>query len=81
MINHRSPEFAAILGRVTEQLRHFFQTSQRILTYPSSGSGGWEATVVNLFTPGDAILSAPVGVFGERFARVAEAFGLNVTRV
>lgn len=81
MINHRGPEFAAILGRVTEQLKHFFQTEQSILTYPSSGSGGWEATVVNLFSPGDAILSVPVGVFGERFARVAEAFGLNVTRV
>lgn len=81
MINHRGPEFAAILGRVTDQLKHFFQTSQSILTYPSSGSGGWEATVVNLFSPGDAILSVPVGVFGERFARVGEAFGLNVTRV
>ena len=81
MINHRGPEFAALLGRVTEQLQHFFQTSQSILTYPSSGSGGWEATVVNLFSAGDEILSAPVGVFGERFARVAEAFGLKVTRV
>ncbi len=80
MINHRGPEFAAILGRVTEQLQHFFQTSQSILTYPASGSGGWEATVVNLFSTGDEILSAPVGVFGERFARGAEAVGLKVTR-
>jgi aspartate aminotransferase-like enzyme len=81
MINHRGPEFAAILGRVTEQLRHFFQTSQRILTFPASGSGGWEATAVNLFNPGDAVLSAPIGVFGERFAKVGETFGLKVTRV
>lgn len=81
MINHRGPEFADLLGRVTDHLQHFFQTSNSILTYPSSGSGGWEATVVNLFSPGDAILSVPIGVFGERFARVAEAFGLKVTRV
>jgi aspartate aminotransferase-like enzyme len=81
MINHRGPEFAALLGRVTEQLQFFFQTKNRILTYPSSGSGGWEATVVNLFSPGDTILSAPTGVFGERFASVAKTFGLNVERV
>ncbi len=81
MINHRGPEFAAILGRVTEQLQHFFQTSQSILTFPASGSGGWEATVVNLFSAGDAVLSVPIGVFGERFAKVGETFGLNVTRV
>ncbi len=81
MINHRGPEFAAILGRVTEQLQHFFQTSNRILTFPSSGSGGWEATVVNLFNPGDVVLSAPIGVFGDRFAKVGETFGLKVTRV
>ena len=80
MINHRGPEFAALIGRVTEQLQFFFRTSQRILTFPSSGSGGWEATVVNLFSPGNQVLSVPVGVFGERFARVGEAFGLNVTR-
>jgi aspartate aminotransferase-like enzyme len=81
MINHRGPEFAAILARVTEQLQHFFQTSNRILTFPSSGSGGWEATVVNLFNPGDTVLSAPVGVFGDRFADVGARFGLNVARV
>lgn len=81
MINHRGPEFAALQGRVIDQLKHFFQTSQSILTYPSSGSGGWEATVVNLFSAGDSVLSVPVGVFGERFAKVGEAFGLNVTRV
>lgn len=81
MINHRGPEFAELLGRVTTQLQHFFQTTSRILTFPSSGSGGWEATVVNLFNAGDEILSAPIGVFGERFAKVAETFGLKVTRV
>ena len=81
MINHRGPEFAAILARVTEQLQHFFQTSNRILTFPSSGSGGWEATTVNLFNAGDSVLTAPVGVFGDRFANVGERFGLNVTRV
>lgn len=81
MINHRGPEFAELLGRVTEQLKHFFQTSQSILTFPSSGSGGWEATVVNLFNAGEGVLSAPIGVFGERFAAVGETFGLKVTRV
>lgn len=80
MINHRGPEFAAIIERVTSRLKYFFQTEQRILTFPSAGTGGWEATVVNLFSPGDAILSVVMGVFGDRFAKVAQTFGLNVTR-
>ena len=45
MINHRGPEFAELIGRVVDQLKYFFQTSQRILTFPSAGTGGWEATV------------------------------------
>jgi aspartate aminotransferase-like enzyme len=80
MINHRGPEFAAILGRVTEGLQHFFQTSQPILGFPSAGSGAMEAAVVNIFSPGDEVLAVTVGVFGNRLAKIAEAFALKVTR-
>ncbi|HLZ25449.1 MAG TPA: aminotransferase class V-fold PLP-dependent enzyme, partial [Ktedonobacterales bacterium] len=81
MINHRGPEFAAILSRVTEQLQHFFQTEHPVLGYPSSGSGAMEAAIVNCFSPGDAVLSVTIGVFGNRLAKIAEAFGLSVTRL
>src|SRR5689334_14860465 len=64
MINHRGPEFAAILARVTERLQHFFQTSQPVLGFPSSGSGAMEAAIVNCFSPGDPVLAVSIGVFG-----------------
>jgi aspartate aminotransferase-like enzyme len=80
MINHRGPEFAAIIGRVTEQLQYFFQTKQPVLGFPSSGSGAMEAAIVNSFSPGDAVLSVTCGAFGNRIAKIASAFGLNVTR-
>src|SRR5579872_855436 len=81
MINHRGPEFAAILARVTAQLQHFFQTEQPVLGFPSSGSGAMEAAVVNCFSPGDTVLAVTIGVFGNRLARIAEAFGLSVARL
>jgi aspartate aminotransferase-like enzyme len=81
MINHRGPEFAAILARVTEQLKHFFQTEQPVLGFPSSGSGAMEAAVVNCFSPGDTVLAVTIGVFGNRLAKIAEAFGLDVIRL
>jgi aspartate aminotransferase-like enzyme len=80
MINHRGPEFAAIIKRVTEGLQHFFQTSQPVLGFPSAGSGAMEAAVVNVFSPGDEVLAVTIGVFGNRLAKIAEAFGLKVTR-
>jgi len=49
LINHRGPEFAAILKRVTERLQYFFQTSSPVLTFAASGTGGQEAAVANLF--------------------------------
>jgi aspartate aminotransferase-like enzyme len=81
MINHRGPEFEAIIARVTDNLRYFFQTAQDVLVFPGSGSAGWEASIVNLFSPGDPVAVITIGNFGERFALVANAFGLNVTKI
>ena len=81
MINHRGPEFAAMLARVTEQLQHFFQTEQPVLGFPAAGSGAMEAAVVNSFSPGDEVLAVTIGVFGNRLAKIAETFGLKVTRM
>ena len=81
MIDHRGPEFAVILNRITEQFKHFFQTSGDILTFPASGTGAMEATVVNIFSPGDAVAAITIGSFGNRFAKIAETFGANVTRI
>jgi aspartate aminotransferase-like enzyme len=80
MINHRGPEFAAMVARITTQLQHFFQTTQPVLGFPSSGSGAMEAAIVNCCSPGDAVLSVTCGAFGNRLANIAETFGLRVTR-
>jgi len=81
MINHRGPEFAAILRRVTLRLQYFFQTTSTVLTYPASGTGGLESGVANLFSPGDHVVAITIGNFGNRFAKIAEAYGLQVTRI
>ena len=81
MINHRGPEFAAIMRRVTARLQYFFQTASPVLTYPASGTGGQEAAIVNVFSPGDHVVAISIGSFGNRFARIAETYGLHVTRI
>ncbi|HEY33276.1 MAG TPA: alanine--glyoxylate aminotransferase family protein [Dehalococcoidia bacterium] len=81
MINHRGPEFRDILNRVTENLKVFFQTKNDLFLLTGSGTGGMEAAVVNTLSPGDSVLSVSIGVFGDRFASIAEEFGANVTRL
>ena len=81
MINHRGPEFAAILRRVTARLQYFFQTTSPVLTYPASGTGGQEAAIANLFSPNDHVVVITIGAFGNRLAKIAKAYGLQVTRI
>ena len=81
MINHRGPEFRDILNRITENLKVFFQTRNDLFLLTGSGTGGMEAAVVNTLSPGDSVLSVSIGVFGDRFAAIAEQFGATVTRL
>ncbi len=81
MINHRGGEFKEILYRVTERLKEFFQTKNDVLLLTSSGTGGLEAAVVNTLSPGQKVLGVCSGVFGERFAEIAEKFGAEVKRL
>lgn len=78
---HRSPEFGKLFAEVNEGLQYVFQTQNPVLTFPAVGTGGLEATVANLFSPGDTILSVITGVFGKRFATIAQNFGLNVYKI
>src|SRR6266567_5300544 len=81
VINHRGPEFAAILRRVTTRLQYVFQTTSPVLTFPASGTGGQECALVNLFSPGEHVVAITNGHFGNRFAQIAERFGLQVSRI
>jgi len=78
MINHRGPEFAQMLNRITESLKTMFQTRNDVFLLTGSGTGGMEAAVVNTLSPGDTVLSVSIGVFGDRFATIAEQFGAEV---
>jgi aspartate aminotransferase-like enzyme len=81
MINHRGPEFSALMKRVTLRLQYFFQTEAPVLTYAASGTGGQECAIVNVFSPGDHVAAVIIGNFGTRLAKIAEAYGLQVTRI
>ena len=81
LINHRGPEFASILQRVTARLQYFFQTTSPVLTFSASGTGGQEAAVANLFSPGEHVVAITIGSFGNRQATIAERYGLDVTRI
>ena len=78
LIDHRGPEFAALLARISDALRPVFGTSGDVVVLGSSGTGALETAIVNTFSPGDKVLSCAVGVFGKRFAAIAERYGCSV---
>jgi aspartate aminotransferase-like enzyme len=80
MVNHRGPEYAALQSRVIAGLRRVFRTENDVLILTSAGTGGLEAAIVNFLSPNDAVLAVPTGVFGDRFAKIATAYGATVTR-
>ena len=81
MINHRGPEFAAMLNRIQVGMKPYFGTESDIAIVSSAGTGGLEAAVVNVLSPGDRVLAVSIGAFGDRFAKVAETYGASVDRV
>jgi aspartate aminotransferase-like enzyme len=81
MIDHRGPEFAELLADVTAGARRVFETTNDLLVLTASGSGGLESAVANLVSPGDEVVAAMCGNFGERFAGMAAAYGASVVRL
>ena len=77
-IDHRGPEFARLGREVLEGLRKVFRTSGPVLVYPSSGTGAWEAALVNVLSPGDRVLMFETGHFATLWRDVAVRFGLQV---
>lgn len=81
LINHRGEEFETMLGNINAKLKEILFTNNDVLMFPSSGSGVLESAIVNLFSKGDTIAAVSLGVFSERMAQIAEAFGLEVIRI
>lgn len=79
MVGHRGPEFQELVTRVSDGMRPAFETTNDVMILTASGSGGLESAVVSFLSPGDAVLAVSIGNFGERFAKIARAFGADVT--
>jgi alanine-glyoxylate transaminase/serine-glyoxylate transaminase/serine-pyruvate transaminase len=77
-IDHRSPEFSRLGLELLEGLKEVFQTSGKVIVFPSSGTGAWEAALVNTLSPGDKLLMFDIGQFASGWREVAGKFGLTV---
>lgn len=78
IIDHRSAEFAALGKAVLAGCQTIFKTTQPVVIYPSSGTGAWEAAIVNTVSPGDTVLMAETGHFATLWKQIAARFGVEV---
>ena len=81
IIHHRTSEYRKIFAEVREGLKYVFKTQNEVLTFTSSGTGAMEAGIANLLSRGDRVLVVKGGKFGERFAEIADAYGVVVTAI
>lgn len=81
MVGHRSSDFKTVFNNVIAGLKEIFQTKNDVFVLGSSGTGAMEAALVNVISPGDKILVAEIGNFGDRFASMAAALGANVEKL
>src|SRR2546423_2407868 len=78
VIDHRSPAFAELAKTVFEGSRKIFRTSGPVLIFPSSGTGAWEAAIVNTLSPGDKVLMVETGHFATLWRQMAARWGIEV---
>jgi len=81
MINHRGPEFEDLIAEITANLKEIFVTKHDVVTLTCSGTGGLEAAVSNTLSPGQRVVVISIGVFGDRVAEMARAYGADVATV
>jgi alanine-glyoxylate transaminase/serine-glyoxylate transaminase/serine-pyruvate transaminase len=76
-IDHRGPEFQALAKKVLAEVRPVFQTRSPVVIYPASGTGAWEAALVNTLSAGDPVLMCETGHFASLWKKMAEKLGLK----
>ena len=81
VLSHRGAAFKAILAECHQRLKPIFGTAHDVLTFAGSGTAMMEAALVNILSPGDAVLIVVAGQFGERFVSIAKAFGAQVDTI
>jgi len=79
IIHHRTGAYSELFARVNDNLKYVYQTENEVISFASSGTGAMESAVVNLCSPGDPVLIASCGKFGERWRDLAEVYGLDYT--
>lgn len=77
-MDHRGPEFAQLTLEILKGLKQVFKTSADVVIYPASGTGAWEAALVNTLSPGDKVLMFETGHFATLWQGIAKELGLNV---
>ena len=81
IIHHRTKDFQSVLERVNAKLKKVFMTEHPVLFFASSGTGAMEASVTNLLSAGDSVISISAGKWGERYRDIARVYGLDVTSI
>jgi alanine-glyoxylate transaminase/serine-glyoxylate transaminase/serine-pyruvate transaminase len=77
-IDHRGPEFSRLTLELLEDLKPIFKTAGKVMIFPSSGTGAWEAAIVNTLSPGDKVLMFETGQFATLWKEMAVSLGLDV---
>ena len=80
-IDHRGPEFAALAKSVLAGMKRLFRTKGDVAVFPSSGTGAWEAALVNTLSPGDKVLAVETGQFASLWRVMATRLGLATMAV
>ena len=81
IIHHRNPLFEAVVEEVRENLKYLFGTKNEVLIFASSGTGAMEGAVTNMLSPGDKAICVRSGKFGERWANICKAYGVEAINI
>jgi serine---pyruvate transaminase len=81
LLHHRSPDFRALLGDTLAGLQRIFETTNDVLLFTGSGTAAMESAVLNLHSPGDRVVVASAGNFGERWLKIGRVHALDVVHV
>ena len=80
-LHHRTDDFRSVYKAVLADLKEVMGTANDVLVLVASGTGAMEASVTNCFSPGDKVIVCSAGKFGERWAEIAKAYGLNMVLI
>jgi aspartate aminotransferase-like enzyme len=81
ILHHRTKDFEDLFKEVAEGMKEIYQTSKEVLFLTSTGTGAMEASVTNLFSPGEKVITINAGKFGERWTKLTQAYGLKPVEI